>query len=128
MLLPPNEPILGNDNTSPICSPNGVCAAQAAFAPRVANAKFFVSSDEWYVWKCEQPVSNMKHNQIRDQFEALRRQQNVQLVRSKRARDFMSFESSQCTAEGQQFPKMKIQGLYVFLVNGTVPTCKACNR
>ena len=47
-LLPPNEPILGNDNTSPICSPNGVWAAQAAFAPRVANAKFFVSSDEWF--------------------------------------------------------------------------------
>ena len=27
-----------------------------------------------------------------------------------------------------EFPKMKAQGLYVFLVNGTVPTCKACNR
>ena len=46
VLVPPNEPILGNDNTSPICFPNGVWAAQAAFAPRVANAKFFVSSDE----------------------------------------------------------------------------------
>ena len=64
VLLPPSEPTLGNDNTSPICSPNGVWAAQAAFAPRVANAKFFVSSDEWDVWQCEPPVSNMKHNKF----------------------------------------------------------------
>ena len=102
-LLPPNEPILGNDNTSPICSPNGVWAAQAAFAPRVANAKFFVSSDEWDVWQCEPPVSNMKHNKFGTNSESSRRQQNVLLVRSKRAGFHAIRVSSPCTAEGQQW-------------------------
>ena len=55
---PPSDPIFGSDNTSPVCCPNGVLAAQAVFAPQVANAKLFVSNDEWEVWQCEQPVSN----------------------------------------------------------------------
>ena len=36
------NPNLGKDNSSPICSPNGAFAAEAAFAPRVATAKLFV--------------------------------------------------------------------------------------
>jgi len=46
VLPPPNEPTLGNANTSPIYSPSIVLDARAAFAPWVANAKLFVSSGE----------------------------------------------------------------------------------
>ena len=62
VLPPPNEPILGNDNTCPICSPNTVLDARAAFAWRVANAKLFVSSGEWDVKQYETQVSKRNHN------------------------------------------------------------------
>ena len=128
----PNELILGNDNTSPICSPNGVWAAQAAFAPRVANAKFFVPSDEWDVWQCEPPVSNMKQNKFGTNSE-FRDANRTCCSFVPSVQDFMPFECPvnvrrRANNGSAEFPKMKVQGLYVFLVNGTVPTCKACNR
>ena len=55
----PSDLILGNDNfnTSPICYPNGVFAAEAVFVPWVGHGQFFLSSDESDVWQCEPPVS-----------------------------------------------------------------------
>ena len=57
--FPPSDKILGNDNfnTSPICYPNGVFAAEAVFVPWVGHGQFFLSSDESDVWQCEPPVS-----------------------------------------------------------------------
>ena len=123
VLLPPNERNLSNDNTSPICSPNGVWAAQAAFAPWVANARFFVSSDAWDVWQCELPVSRTNHDKFGTNSQSSRRQQNVLLVRSKRATfkkrnqlNFMSFGGPvnvrrRAPNGSAEFPKMRVQGL-----------------
>ena len=103
MLLPPSDPILGNNNTSPICSPNAALAGPAAFAPRVANARFFVSSDAWDVWQCELPVSNTNNNKFGTNSQSSRRQQNALLVRSNRAKFHVIRVSRQCTAEGPQW-------------------------
>ena len=69
---PPSDPLLANDNTSPLCCPNGVLAAIAALAPQAANVKLFVSNDEWEIWHCERPVSNTHHSNFGTNFESLR--------------------------------------------------------
>ena len=133
---PPSDPILGSDNTSPVCCPIGVLAAQAALAPQVANAKLSVSSDEWEVWQCEQPVSNTHHSKFGTNSVSLRCQQNVLHVRSKCAKPHAIQVSSQCAAEaprriGRIYESEDfffLHSLYMFLVNGTMPTCKTRNR
>ena len=64
VLPPPNEPSLGNDSTSPICSPSIILDVRVAFAPRVANAKLFVSSGEWGVdnMRCHFPIRTTTHS------------------------------------------------------------------
>ena len=115
VLPPPNEPILRNDSASPICSPSIVLDARVAFAPRVANAKLFVSSGECGVEQHEMPVSNTNHNTFATSSQSSRREQSVQLGRSKCARFYAMRVSRQCTAEGPQwsakFSKMNVQGL-----------------
>ena len=103
MLPPPNEPLLGNDSTSPICSPSTVLDVRVAFAPRVANAKLFVSSGEWGVEQHEMPVSNTNHNTFATGSQSSRREQSVVLVHSKCAKFHAMRVSSQCTAEGPQW-------------------------
>jgi len=103
VLPPPNEPTLGIDNTSPICSPSKILDARAAFAPRVANAKLFVSSGEWGVGRYEMPVSNTNHNKFGTSSQSSQREQNVLLARSKRARFHAMPVSNQCTGEGPQW-------------------------
>ena len=90
--------LFGNDNASPTCSPNAALAAHAAFAPR-----FSVSNDEWDVWSWEPSVSNTNHNKFGTNYQSSRRQQNVLLGRSKRARFHAIRVSSHCTAEGPQW-------------------------
>ena len=96
--------------------------------PTVANAKLFVSNDEWEVWQCEQPVSNTHHSkymQIRDQLCILA------MPTKCAARSFQVCKTSchsSVQSDRQNLRKVKIQSLYMFLVNGTMPTCKARNR
>ena len=100
---PPNEPTLGNDSLSPICSPSIVLNVRVAFAPRVANAKLFVSSDEWGVEQHEIPVSNTNHNTFSTSSQSSGREQSVLLVHSKCAKFHAMRVSRQCTAEGRQW-------------------------
>ena len=129
---PPSDPLFGSDTTSPVCCPIGVLAAQAALAPQVANAKLSVSNDEWEVWQCEQPVSNTHHSKFGTNSVFLRCQQNVLHARSKCA-NLMPFKCP-VNVRGRphdgsaEFTKVEIQSLYMFLVNGTMPTCKTGNR
>ena len=95
---PPSDLMFGSDNTFAVCCPNGVVAAQAALAPQVANAKLFVSNDEWEVWQCEQPVSRFATNSV-----SLRCPQNVLHVRSKCAKPHAIQVSSQCAAEAPRW-------------------------
>ena len=57
--------------------------ARTAFAPRVANAKLFVSSGDWGVEQYETPVSNTNHNTFGTSSQSSRCEQSVLLVRSK---------------------------------------------
>ena len=100
---PPSDPSFGSDNTSPVCCPIGVLAAQAALAPQVANAKLSVSNDEWEVWQCEQPVSNTHHSKFGANSVSSRCQQNVLHVRSKCAKPHAIRVSSQCAAEAPRW-------------------------
>lgn len=120
-LLPSSEPTLANAMHPPICSPT---AAQAAFASRVAGANFFVSNDERGAWQCE-----THQNKFGTNSQSSRRQQNVELVHSKCTRFHAIRASSQCTAAGPQWiGKIFKTKVCTFLVNGTVPTCKARTR
>ena len=128
--LLPATPIFGSDNTSPICCPNSVLAAQAAFAPQVANVKLCVSNDEWEVWQCGQPVSNTRHSKFGTNSVSLRCQQNVLHFRSKCAKPHAIQVSSQCAAEAAQWIGRiyESEGPKFVCVPCTMPTCKARNR
>ena len=89
--------------------------ARAAFAPRVANAKLFVSSGEWGVKQYERPVSNTNRNTFGTSSQSSRCEQNVLLVRSKRG-NFMPCErptnvQRRAHNGAAEFSKMNVQGL-----------------
>ncbi len=131
VLLPPTEPILGNDNTSPICSPNGV------WAPKPPLPHGLPMQNSLY------PVMNGTFGNVRRQFPIWSTTNSGPTLNLRDAnkmccsfvpsvQDFMPFECPvrvrRANNGSAEFPKMKIQGLYVVLVNGTVPACKRCNR
>ena len=120
--LPPNEPILGNDNASPKPPlPHGLPMQNSLYP--VMNGTLDNVSRQFPIRTTTDsgPTLHLRDtNKMCSSF--------VPSVQ-----DFMPFE---CPVNlrrrdhngSAKFPEMKVQGLYVFLVNGTVPTCKARNR
>ena len=117
----PATPIFGTDNTSPVCCPNGVLAAQAACAPQVANVKLCVSNDEWEVWQCGRPVSNTRHSKFGTNSVSLRCQQNVLHFRSKCAKRHAIQVSSQGLRRTSPHPAQQRENMHMERQRPTAP-------
>ena len=129
VLRPPNEPILGNDNAYPICSPNGVWPAQAAFLPHglpMQNSLYPVMNGMFGNVSRQFPIRNTTNFgptlNLRDANKMC-----CSFVPS--VQDFMPFECPvnvrrRANNGSAKFPKMTVQGLYVFLEMVRCPPAK----